>query len=122
MHLYEIFLKQVPPEFCWPSGKIQPVTEHVPPVKPKASQSAASRMKIVVRTPDGQELYFSLNLCCPMHKVMTAFCKHVGAGLDVEVRILYDGRRIFDEDTPEKLGMEHGGEVHVSAMTTQTGC
>jgi len=79
---------------------------------------ASEHLSLKVKSQDGNEVYFKVKKTTQFMKVMSAYCKKVGADLDT-VRFLFDGQRLRPEQTPADLGMEDDDEI--DAMVQQTG-
>merc|ERR1712166_460076 len=79
---------------------------------------SGEHLNLKVKSPDGNEVYFKVKKSTQFSKVMSAYCKKVGADMD-NVRFLFDGQRIRPDHTPEDLDMEDEDEI--DAMVTQTG-
>jgi len=75
-------------------------------------------LNLKVKSQDGNEVYFKVKRTTQFSKVMSAYCKKVGAEQD-SVRFLFDGTRIRPDQTPGDLEMEDEDEI--DAMVTQTG-
>eukprot|EP00823_Brevimastigomonas_motovehiculus_P005231 TRINITY_DN373_c0_g3_i1.p1 TRINITY_DN373_c0_g3~~TRINITY_DN373_c0_g3_i1.p1 ORF type:complete len:126 (-),score=50.65 TRINITY_DN373_c0_g3_i1:402-779(-) len=82
------------------------------------SKEKDDHLNLKVKSSDGNEIFFKVKKSTQFRKVMSAYCKKVGAEQDT-VRFLFDGKRVRPESTPEELGMEDEDEV--DAMVEQTG-
>ena len=82
------------------------------------SKPSSEHLSLKVKSQDGNEVYFKVKRTTQFSKVMTAYCKKVGADLD-SVRFLFDGARLNPQQTPAELDMEDEDEI--DAMVQQTG-
>lgn len=85
--------------------------------KPEPEVKAAT-INLKVKTQDGNAVYFKVKKTTSLRKLMDAYCKRVGKSPS-DVRFLFDGHRINNDDTPEMLEMEEDDEI--DAMVQQTG-
>jgi len=76
------------------------------------------RINLRVVDPSGGELFFKIRKDTPLGRLMKAYCERKGFAPGA-VRFLYDGNRINDDVTPEKLNMEDNNVIDV--MVQQTG-
>jgi len=76
------------------------------------------RINLRVVDPSGGELFFKIRKDTPLGRLMKAYCERKGFAPGA-VRFLYDGNRINDDVTPEKLNMEDNDVIDV--MVQQTG-
>ncbi|CDW73774.1 ubiquitin-like protein smt3 [Stylonychia lemnae] len=90
-----------------------------------AQQSAAPaagggdpHINIKVKSQDGTEIYFKIKRTTQLKKLMDAYCTRQGLSIN-QCRFIFDGERLKDDDTPDKLEMENGDEIDV--MVEQTG-
>ncbi len=67
---------------------------------------------------DGNEVYFKARVTTQFSKVMSAYCKKVGADLE-SVRFLFDGTKLLPEQTPAEV--RHTGRILVG-RTAVSGC
>jgi len=79
---------------------------------------SSEHLNLKVKSQDGNEVYFKVKRTTAFAKVMSAYCKKVGADQE-SVRFLFDGQRVRPDQTPEDLDMEDEDEI--DAMVTQTG-
>jgi len=79
---------------------------------------SSDHLNLKVKSQDGNEIYFKVKKTTQFRKVMTAYCRKVGADQD-SVRFLFDGTRIRPDQTPAELEMEDEDEI--DAMVSQTG-
>ena len=75
-------------------------------------------INLKVKAQDGNAVYFKVKKTTTLRKLMEAYCKRVGIASD-NVRFLFDGRRINQDDTPDMLDMEDEDEI--DAMVAQSG-
>ena len=83
-----------------------------------ADAKGGEHLSLKVKSQDGNEVFFKVKKTTTFSKVMTAYCKKVGADMD-SVRFLFDGQRLRAEQTPADLDMEDEDEI--DAMVQQTG-
>lgn len=84
----------------------------------EAAAGPSEHLNLKVKAQDGNEVYFKVKKTTQFSKVMSAYCKRVGADLE-SVRFLFDGQRLRPDQTPADLGMEDEDEI--DAMVQQTG-
>jgi len=82
------------------------------------SKGNSDHLNLKVKSQDGNEVFFKVKRTTQFSKVMTAYCKKVGAEAE-SVRFLFDGTRIRPDQTPAELDMEDEDEI--DAMVSQTG-
>ena len=75
-------------------------------------------INIKVKAQDGTEIFFKIKRSTQLKKLMDAYCTRQGLSIN-QCRFIFDGERLKDDDTPEKLEMENGDEIDV--MVEQTG-
>uniref|UniRef100_A0A7S3R9R7 Small ubiquitin-related modifier n=1 Tax=Dunaliella tertiolecta TaxID=3047 RepID=A0A7S3R9R7_DUNTE len=84
-------------------------------VQPKAEGGIIS---LVVQDQNGTEVMFKVKPHTKLVKVMDAYIQK--KNLDPSrIRFLFDGQRIMNDDTPEKMGIEDGD--HIDCVQTQLG-
>jgi len=83
-----------------------------------AAAAPSEHLNLKVKAQDGNEVYFKVKKTTQFSKVMSAYCKKVGADLE-SVRFLFDGQRLRPDQTPADLNMEDEDEI--DAMVQQTG-
>lgn len=69
-------------------------------------------MQIKVVAQDGTEIFFKCKPHTQMKKLMDAYASRQGVQLR-QVRFLFDGERIREEQTPQQLGLEDGDSIDV---------
>eukprot|EP00347_Sterkiella_histriomuscorum_P000970 403373831 len=75
-------------------------------------------INIKVKSQDGTEIFFKIKRTTQLKKLMDAYCNRQGLSIN-QCRFIFDGERLKDDDTPDKLEMENGDEIDV--MVEQTG-
>ncbi|BAM79244.1 ubiquitin-like protein Smt3 [Cyanidioschyzon merolae strain 10D] len=88
------------------------------PVVSEGKTSGGDQINLRVRDADGNEVQFRIKKHTPLRKLMDAYCTRKGVDLH-SYRFLFDGNRINEDDTPEKLGMEDMDSI--DAMLFQQG-
>jgi len=83
-----------------------------------SENKSGDHLSLKVKSQDGNEVYFKVKKTTSFSKVMNAYCKKVGADPE-QVRFLFDGQRLRQDQTPQDLGMEDEDEI--DAMVQQTG-
>ena len=78
----------------------------------------AQHINIKVKAQDGTEIFFKIKRSTQLKKLMDAYCTRQGLSAN-QCRFIFDGERLKDDDTPDKLEMENGDEIDV--MVEQTG-
>jgi small ubiquitin-related modifier len=86
-------------------------------VKPD-SDKPDNRINLRVVDPNGGEVFFKIRRDMALGKLTKAYCERKGFAPGA-VRFLFDGNRINDDITPEKLNMEDNDVIDV--MVQQTG-
>jgi small ubiquitin-related modifier len=61
---------------------------------------------------DQNEVYFKIKRQTPLKKLMDAYCERQGKD-PRHIRFMFDGERINENDTPEKLEMEDNDTIDV---------
>ena len=83
-----------------------------------AAAGDAQHINIKVKAQDGTEIFFKIKRSTQLKKLMDAYCQRQGLSGN-QCRFIFDGERLKDDDTPDKLEMENGDEIDV--MVEQTG-
>ena len=81
-------------------------------------QGQDPHINIKVKAQDGSEIFFKIKRTTQLKKLMDAYCTRQGLAIN-QCRFIFDGERLKDDDTPDKLEMENGDEIDV--MVEQTG-
>jgi len=66
----------------------------------------------VITSDMANEVHFRLKSEVPLVRMKIAYCKKLGLNKD-ELRFMFDGYRITDNDTPAKLGMIDGDVIEI---------
>ncbi|VDB86136.1 unnamed protein product [Peniophora sp. CBMAI 1063] len=82
-----------------------PLTQ--PQVKVENDHNDPINVKVVNSATD-EEVYFKIKKSTRLTKLQTAYAEKVGKDVH-DIRFLYDGNRILDDDTPASLDMEDNG-------------
>jgi hypothetical protein len=69
---------------------------------PAAEGAGSEHLNLKVKSQDGNEVYFKVKKTTQFSKVMSAYCKKVGADLE-SVRFLFDGQRLRPDQTPQDV-------------------
>eukprot|EP00347_Sterkiella_histriomuscorum_P010877 403374578 len=77
-----------------------------------------AHINIKVKAQDGTEIFFKIKRTTQLKKLMDAYVNRQGLSSN-QCRFIFDGERLKDDDTPDKLEMENGDEIDV--MVEQTG-
>lgn len=80
--------------------------------------AADAHINIKVKSQDGAEIFFKIKRTTQLKKLMDAYVNRQGLSIN-QCRFIFDGERLKDDDTPDKLEMENGDEIDV--MVEQTG-
>ena len=83
-----------------------------------ATAGGDPHINIKVKAQDGTEIFFKIKRTTQLKKLMDAYCTRQGLSIN-QCRFIFDGERLKDDDSPEKLEMENGDEIDV--MVEQTG-
>ena len=75
-------------------------------------------LDLKVKGQDGNEVFFRVKKTTLLSKLMSAYCKKIGADVET-VRFLFDGKRIKGNETPADLEMEN--EDVIDCMQQQFG-
>lgn len=70
------------------------------------------KLQLKVVTQDGAEVFFKLKFNTRLGRVMNAFCQRNGMSIH-NIRFLFDGNRIHENQTPTDLDMEDGDVIDV---------
>ncbi|KIY49637.1 ubiquitin-like protein, partial [Fistulina hepatica ATCC 64428] len=65
-----------------------------------------------VASAAGEEVFFKIKRSTKLSKLQGAYATKVGKDVN-SIRFLYDGERIAEDDTPEKLDMEDNDTIDV---------
>ena len=84
----------------------------------KPEPPASDKLKLCIVSSDGSEVYFCVKPHTRLGKLMDVYCERQGINVNA-IRILFDGSRIRENDTPESLGMVDGDML--DAMVQQVG-
>lgn len=79
---------------------------------------AEDKVTIKVKGPDDHELQFKLKASTPLMKLKKSYEQQKNI-TSAQLRYLYDGKEVNDQDTPESLGMSEGDVIDV--FSTQVG-
>ncbi|EYU27370.1 hypothetical protein ABFS82_13G165100 [Erythranthe guttata] len=74
-------------------------------------------VNIKVNSQDGKQVFFRINRNTPLKKLMCAY--RAKESLDNSIVFLFNGGRIRETHTPDKLEMKDGDEI--DAMSNQIG-
>jgi small ubiquitin-related modifier len=66
---------------------------------------------------DGNEVYFKIKKITPLKKLINSYCERQSISSS-NVRFLYNGQRILDEQTPKSLEMEDNDVIDVVLQQT----
>jgi small ubiquitin-related modifier len=69
------------------------------------AKPAGEHLSLKVKSPEGNEVYFKVKKTTTFAKVMSAYCKKVGAEPD-NIRFLFDGQRLRPEQTPADVSTQ----------------
>lgn len=61
---------------------------------------------------DTSEVMFRVKKLCRLDRLKRAYCAKLGID-ELELRFVFEGHRITDEDTPKELGIENNGVIEV---------
>eukprot|EP00474_Spongospora_subterranea_P008443 CRZ08901.1 hypothetical protein [Spongospora subterranea] len=75
-------------------------------------------LNLKVKSQDGTAVFFKVKKHTPFKKLMEAFCKRSGKDM-ANVKFLFDGQRIREDQTPAELDMVDEDEI--DAMVAQIG-
>ena len=78
----------------------------------------SEHVTVKVRSIDGEEVTFKIKRTTQLKKLMDAYVQRVSLNRN-QVRFVFDGARIGDDDTAEKLELENGDVI--DALVEQTG-
>jgi small ubiquitin-related modifier len=81
-------------------------------------QKPGDHINLKVKEQNGSTVYFKVKKSTQLRKLMEAYCKRQGKDIS-QVRFLFDGERIHEDQTPGDLQMEDEDEIDV--MVAQTG-
>lgn len=72
---------------------------------------------IHLQDPEGGEIQFKIKFTTPFRKVFDAYCERKGVNIN-QLRFLFDGRRIRDDQTMQQLEMQNGDVIDVVLQQT----
>jgi small ubiquitin-related modifier len=81
----------------------------------RASTSGASRLNFKAEMWDGQVIFFTSLTTTPLSRLMHAVCQRKGVNWN-DVRFMFDGKRINEDQTPSDLDMEDGDTIDVQLV------
>eukprot|EP00188_Purpureofilum_apyrenoidigerum_P000558 Plantae.Rhodophyta-Purpureofilum_apyrenoidigerum.ctg12493.p1 GENE.Plantae.Rhodophyta-Purpureofilum_apyrenoidigerum.ctg12493~~Plantae.Rhodophyta-Purpureofilum_apyrenoidigerum.ctg12493.p1 ORF type:complete len:104 (-),score=29.72 Plantae.Rhodophyta-Purpureofilum_apyrenoidigerum.ctg12493:163-474(-) len=84
-------------------------------VKPEVD---AQQINLKVKDGGGNEVQFRIKRSTQLKKLMDAYCNRMGAEPNT-YRFIFDGNRVGEADTPDKLEMEEGDVI--DALVYQQG-
>nr|GMD97305.1 small ubiquitin-related modifier 3 [Ipomoea batatas] len=84
----------------------------------KTENDSSSYIKLKVQMQNKHDHYFTVRRNEALQTVLVGFCKLEGIEFET-IRFLFDGKRVQECDTPEKLGMEE--EDVIDAMEEMIG-
>jgi small ubiquitin-related modifier len=84
--------------------------EEKPDVKPQVGEGR--RLNIKMRSQNGDEMMFLLKDSTKFAKVFQSYSEKVGIPVE-SLRIMFDGNRVQDTDTPQSLGLEEEDTLDV---------
>ncbi|EEH17928.1 hypothetical protein PABG_00491 [Paracoccidioides brasiliensis Pb03] len=76
-----------------------------------AAQPPSEHLNIKV-TDNNNEVFFKIKRSTQLKKLMEAFCQRQGKDM-TQVRFLFDGTRVRQDDTPDTLDMADGDTLEV---------
>lgn len=81
-------------------------------------KSNVDELSINVKSQEGNIICFKLKKTTLLKKMIDAYCTKFGLQ-PKSIRFIFEGERVKENDTPEKLGIEDGDEI--DAMIEQHG-
>lgn len=72
----------------------------------------AEQLNLKVKSQDGEEVFFKIKTTTQLKKLMDAYCQRQSLSA-ANVRFLFDGERLHENQTPKELNMENGDEIDV---------
>ncbi|XP_027853374.1 small ubiquitin-related modifier-like [Aphis gossypii] len=66
----------------------------------------------VITSDLNNEVHFRVKAATPLVRLKRSYCSKLGHQID-ELRFVFDGHRITDEDTPKKLGMINDDVIEI---------
>lgn len=102
-----------------------PVSVHAPAESAGAAETPVAepeakddRINLKVVGQDAGEVFFTIRKTTPFGRLFKAYSEKKGVQLN-SVRFLFDGQRLTDDQTPEKMQMSNGDVI--DALLQQTG-
>ncbi|KAK4683746.1 small ubiquitin-related modifier, partial [Tremellales sp. Uapishka_1] len=80
--------------------------------KPKPEGGDPNTLNIKIVSTDGNEVFFKIKKTTKLNKLKTAYADRVGTDV-AAIRLLFDGKRIMDDETANDLDMEEGDAIEV---------
>jgi hypothetical protein len=90
------------------------------PVPAEEKKPEATHIQVKVKDQHENEVFFKIKRSTPMKKVFDAYCATKSIAR-ASVRFLFEGERVQDLDTPEKLEMDDDNMIEVFSEQ-QGGC
>lgn len=93
-------------------------SEAKPQVKGEGGEGGSEHISLKVKGQDGNIVHFKIKRKTVLKKLMEAYCQRQSLQLD-QIRFLFDGARLRDNQTPDELDMEDDDVI--DAMLFQVG-
>ena len=82
------------------------------------AEGDVQQINLRVKDAGGNEVQFRIKRSTQLKKLMDAYCNRMGAEANT-YRFIFDGNRVGESDTPDKLDMEEGDVI--DALVYQQG-
>lgn len=73
----------------------------------EAGAAQSEQLNLKVKSQDGEEVFFKIKTTTQLKKLMDAYCQRQSLAPN-NVRFLFDGERLHENQTPKELNMENG--------------
>jgi len=88
------------------------------PVKGEGGDDAQEHINLKVKGQDGNIVHFKIKRKTQLKKLMEAYCARQSLQME-QIRFLFDGQRLREQQTPDELDMEDDDVI--DAMLFQVG-
>ena len=77
-------------------------------------------VNIIIKDPQGEEIYFKVKRSAKMRKLFNAYCKRSNVDIST-IRFFYQGERIDDDKTPDDLHLQDKDRIDAFIRQTAGG-
>lgn len=77
-------------------------------------------VNIVIKDPQGEEIYFKVKRSAKMRRLFSAYCKRSNVDMST-IRFFYQGERIDEDQTPDDLHLQDKDRIDAFIRQTAGG-